>query len=68
MIDAVTEPPDRSKDFVGGFCPLEGFRIFVVAINEFHDVGFQVFDASVGAALQLFAGEFGEPALDLIDP
>ena len=49
-------------------CPLEGFRVFVVAVDEFHDVGFQVFDGRVGAALQLFACEFGEPALNLIDP
>jgi hypothetical protein len=50
------------------FCPPEGFRVFVVAIDELYDIGFQVFDGRMDAALQLLAGKFGEPTLDLIDP
>ncbi len=64
----MAEPFNRCEDFVGGLGPLEGFRVFIVAFDEFHDIGFQVFDGSMDATLQLLAGEFGEPALDLIDP
>ena len=64
----MTKTFHRCEDFIGGFCPLEGFRVFVVAVDEFHDIGFQFLDGSMGTALQLFAGEFGEPALNLIDP
>ena len=38
-----------------------------MAVDEFHDIGFQVFEGSMGVVLELFAGEFGEVALDLID-
>ncbi len=53
-----------SADFVY----LKGFGFSLVSFDEFHDLGFQVFDGSMDAAFQLLAGEFGEPALDLIDP
>ncbi len=35
---------------------------------ESHDVGLEVLDRGMSAALQLLSGEFREPALDLVDP
>ncbi len=37
-----------------------------MSFDEFYDLGFQVFDGSMDAAFQLLAGEFGEPAPDLL--
>ena len=64
----MAEPLDRCEDFVGGFCPFEWLRVFVVGFDEAHDVGLEVLDRGMGAALQLLSGEFREPALDLVDP
>lgn len=37
-------------------------------IDEGADIGSELPDGGVNAALQALSGEFSEPALDLIDP
>jgi hypothetical protein len=39
-----------------------------VQVDEGADVGLKLFDGGVNASLDLFSGEFSEPAFDLIDP
>jgi hypothetical protein len=39
-----------------------------VQVDEGTDVGFELSDGGVNASLDLFSGEFSEPAFDLIDP
>ncbi len=48
--------------------PLEGFGILVVPIDERADVGFELPDRGMNAALEALSGELSEPALDLINP
>lgn len=53
---------------VGGLCPAVVFWVLIVAGNEAFDVCFELAYGCMDAPLQLFAGEFGEPAFDLVDP
>ena len=53
---------------VGGLGPFEGLRVFVVELDEGADVGLELPDGGMNASLDLLSGEFGEPALNLIDP
>jgi hypothetical protein len=39
-----------------------------VQVDEGTDVGFELPDGGVNTSLDLLSGEFGEPALDPIDP
>jgi hypothetical protein len=39
-----------------------------VQVDEGADVGLEQPDGGVNASLDLLSGEFGEPAVDLIDP
>jgi hypothetical protein len=39
-----------------------------VHVDEGSDVGLELPDRCVDTSLDLLSGEFGEPALDLIDP
>ena len=67
-IDFVAEAFDGGEDFVGGLGPSVRLGIGVVGLDEGGDVGLQLADRGVDAALQLLARQLGEPALDLIDP
>ena len=58
----------RCQNLVGRLGPFERPGILVVAIDESADIGFEFPDGGMNAALELFSGELGEPALDLIDP
>ena len=40
----------------------------IVGVNERSDVGLEVLDTAMDAALDLFVGEQREPAFDLIEP
>jgi hypothetical protein len=64
----LAESFDGGEGFVGGFCPFERPWVVVVALDEGADIGFELGDRTMDAALGLLAGEFGEPTLDLIDP
>src|SRR6516225_10887371 len=62
------EPFDGSKDIVGGLGPCEWLGIGVVMTDEVHNVGAQSLDAAIDASPDLFVGDEGEEALDLIEP
>jgi hypothetical protein len=64
----VAEAFDGSQDLVCGLGPFEGLRVSVVQVDEGADAGLELPDGGVDASLDLLSGEFGEPALDLIDP
>jgi hypothetical protein len=64
----VAEAFDGSQNLVCGFGPFEGLRVSVVQVDEGTDVGLELPDGGVNASLDLFSGEFSEPAFDLIDP
>ena len=57
LFDAEAEALDNSEDVVSGFCPLEGFRVLVVLVDEGVDVSFELAGRATYAALQLFACE-----------
>jgi hypothetical protein len=64
------EPPiSGSNDFVRVCAPLEGRGIcFAVQFDEAVDCGLEIIDGSEDAMLQPAAGEFGEEALDSVQP
>jgi hypothetical protein len=64
----VTEAFDWSQNLVGGLGPFKGLWVFVVQVDKGTDVGLELPDGGVNASLDLFSGEFSEPAFDLIDP
>jgi len=63
----VAEAFHRSQDLVRRFGPFEGPGIFVVPIDEGADIGFELPDGGMNTSTEPFSGEFGKPALDLID-
>ena len=64
----MAEAFDGSQNLVCGLGPFEGLRVSVVQVDEGTDVGLELPDGSMDTSLDLFSGEFSEPALDLIDP
>lgn len=48
--------------------PDEGLGVLVPGDDPRVEVGGQIFDAAVSGSLEPFAGEFGEPALDEVQP
>jgi hypothetical protein len=64
----VTEAFDGSQNLVCGLGPFEWLRVFVVQVDEGADVGLELPDGSVNTSLDLLSGEFGKPALNLVDP
>ena len=56
------------QDVVGGFGPDERLRVLVPGFDPGADVGFEFFDAAVGAAAQFAVGQLGEPAFDEVEP
>jgi hypothetical protein len=51
------------EDFVGGLGPYEWLGVLVPCLDPGPHIGFQGFDAAVGAAAQLAVGQLGEPSL-----
>ena len=64
----MAEAFDGSQNLVCGLGPFEWLRFSVVQVDEGTDVGLELPDGGVNTSLDLFSGEFSEPALDLIDP
>ena len=64
----MTEAFDGSQNLICGLGPFEGLRVSVVQVDEGADVGLELPDGGVDTSLDLLSGEFGEPALDLVDP
>src|SRR5713101_8331964 len=68
FIGAVGKASDAGEDVIRRFGPDEGFRFFVMSLDEFANGTFKLDGAGVGAALDGALGEQCEPALDLIEP
>ena len=64
----MAETFDGSQNLVCRLSPFEGLRVFVVQVDEGTDIGLELPDGGVDTSLDLLSGEFGEPALDLVDP
>ena len=56
------------EDFIGTLGPDERFGIRVMRIDELANRGFELRDAAMRPAPQLFVGQFSEPPLDQIQP
>jgi len=61
-------PPDSGDDFVWVCGPGEGFRIIVSLRDEAVDGGLEFDNAPEDTALQSLLGQFGEEALDSVEP
>src|SRR5271166_2428470 len=61
-------PFDGGDDFVGVGGPCEGFWHLVCLDDEAVDGGLEVDDGSEDPALQSSLGQFGEEALDRVEP
>ena len=64
----MAESLDGGEDLVGGFGPSVGLRVGIVGLDERTDVGFELANRGVDAALDLLACQLCEPAFYLIDP
>ena len=65
---ALSKPRDARENLIGGLGPHERFRTGVMRIDEVANRRFELGDAAMHAATQLFGGEFGEPALYQVEP
>ena len=59
---------DAGQDLVGGLGPHVGPWVVVPGVDPGADVGVEVTYRGVGAAAQFLVGQFGEPALDQVEP
>jgi len=59
---------DRLEDGISGFGPYEGLWVIVVGFDECRNVGLEIADAAMDAALDLLVGEESKPAFYLIEP
>ena len=59
---------DASQDLVGGLGPDVGAGVVVPGLDPGADVGVELTYRGVGAAAQFLGGQFGEPALDEVEP
>src|SRR5215471_5354116 len=59
---------DRLEDGISALGPDERLGLGIVGLNESGDVGLEVLDTAMDAALDLLVGEQREPAFDLIKP
>ncbi|MCP1843672.1 hypothetical protein J2R78_006639 [Bradyrhizobium sp. USDA 4538] len=64
----MTEAFDGRQNLVSGLGPFEWLRVFVVEFDEGADVGLELPDGGMNTSLDLLSGEFGKPALNLVDP
>jgi hypothetical protein len=68
LLGSDAEALDRGEDVIGELGPAEGLGVGVVGVDEGADGGFELGGGTVDAAPDLFVGQEGEEALDLIDP
>src|ERR1700687_205123 len=59
---------NAGQNLVGGLGPNEGCGIFVVDLDKLADRRFQILHAAKHTTSNPFVGEFGEPALNQVDP
>src|SRR5581483_8406731 len=68
VVDSRAVGGEAVEDFVGGLVPDVGAGVVVPAGDPGADGGDELSDRAVGAALDPFGGELGEPALDEVEP
>ena len=68
LLDPMTEAFDGREDSVSGFRPDEGLGGGVVGVDKRADVRLQLPRRGMYAPAELLACQFGEPALDLVEP
>jgi hypothetical protein len=66
--DSLTKALDGSEDLVSGLGPSEGFRVAVLDVDVVANRALELERAAMRATTKLSVGEFGEEALDLVDP
>ena len=59
---------DCLEDGIGCLGPDEGLGLVIVGLDEGGDIGLELIDAAMDAALDLLIGEQREPAFDLVEP
>ena len=59
---------DCLEDGIGCLGPDERLGVVIVGLNKGSDIGFELIDAAMDAALDLLVGEQREPAFDLVEP
>src|SRR6516164_1839519 len=59
---------DCLKDGIGSLGPDEWLGMVIVGLNKGRDIGLELIDAAMDAALDLLIGEQREPAFDLVEP
>ena len=59
---------DCLEDGIGCLGPDEWLGVVIVGLNKGCDIGLELIDAAMDAALDLLVGEQGEPAFDLVEP
>ena len=59
---------DCLEDGIGCLGPDEWLGVVIVGLNEGSDIGLELIDAAMDAALDLLVGEQREPAFDLVEP
>ena len=57
---------DCLEDGIGCLGPDERLGVVIVGLNKGSDIGFELIDAAMDAALDLLVGEQREPAFDLV--
>jgi hypothetical protein len=66
--DSLTKALDGSEDLVSAFGPNEGLRVAVRDVDVITDGALKLEGAAMRAATKLPVSQFGEKALDLINP
>ena len=62
------EALDGCQDVIGGFGPNEGSGVGIDGLDVSFDGGFQFRGRAVDTAADLFFGEIGKKAFDLVEP
>jgi hypothetical protein len=57
---------DRLEDGISALGPDERLGVGIVGLNESGDIGFELLDTAMDAALDLLVGKQCEPAFDLV--
>ena len=68
MLCSEAEALDGGEDIVCELGPAKWLGVGILGVDECADVGLELCGGAMDAAPDLFFGEIGEEALDLIDP
>lgn len=68
VVDSLAVAGEGVEDLVGGLGPDEGLGVSVPLVDPAAQVSFEFDHAAMGRAAQFAVGQFGEPALDQVEP